>query len=333
MSERLLGNGFTASAVSYGAMGLSEFYGTAPPDEISLTVLENALNFGVTMLDTADMYGFGHNENLIGRFLKNHKADLAAGRIKVATKFGIERNERSYKRRINNSPAYIRLACENSLKRLGLERIDLYYVHRVAEKVDIADTIGVLAELMREGKIANLGLCEISAQTLAQAHKVHPITAVQSEYSLWTRDVEADILPLCSELGIGFVAYSPLGRGFLSGRYESVDKLDETDFRRSNPRFIGENFQQNLRLLEKLKAMAQTKECSPAQLALAWLLGKSETLVAIPGTRQVDRLKENSLAADISLSSGESELLEDIFSPDKIQGQRYTQEGMKGIGA
>lgn len=333
MDTRFLGQGFSVSPISYGAMGLSEFYGAAAPDEHSLAVLERALELGVTMFDTADMYGLGHNEKLLGRFIKAHTADQAVGRIKVATKFGIERRDGSYKRRINNSPAYTRQACENSLKRLSLERIDLYYVHRVDAASDITETVGVLSDLIREGKVAHIGLCEVSARTLALAHQVHPITAVQSEYSLWSREVENDILPMCCELGIGFVAYSPLGRGFLSGRFDSVENLDDNDFRRSNPRFQGDNLRHNLGLLEKIKQLAAERDRTPAQIALAWLLSKYENLAAIPGTRNIGRLEENRASAEISLSADEAAMLENAFKPEAVRGERYTIEGMKGVGA
>ena len=333
MFERYLGQGFSASPISYGAMGLSEFYGAVPSDKNSLAVLENALDLGITMIDTADMYGLGHNEKLLGRFLKIHKADQAAGRIKVATKFGIERHNGSYDRRINNSPGYIRQACEGSLNRLGLERLDLYYIHRVDAASDITETMKVMSDLIREGKIAHIGLCEVSAPTLAAAHQVHPITAVQSEYSLWSRDVENDILPLCRELGIGFVAYSPLGRGFLSGKLDSIDTLDDNDFRRSNPRFQGDNFRRNLVTLEKLKRLAAQRGHTPAQIALSWLLSKYENLAAIPGTRTIGRLEENCASAEISLSTDEAAMLDNAFKPKAVYGERYTSEGMKGVGA
>lgn len=333
MDKRFLGQEFLVSPISYGAMGLSEFYGAAPSDEHSLSVLERALELGVTMFDTADMYGLGHNEKLLGQFFKAHQDDQKTGRIKVATKFGIERHNGSYERRINNSPEYIRQACEGSLRRLGLERIDLYYVHRVDAASDLIETIGVLSKLIREGKVAHIGLCEVSAKTLALAHQVHPITAVQSEYSLWTRDAENDILPMCRELGVGFVAYSPLGRGFLSGKFDSVENLDDNDFRRSNPRFQGDNLRHNLGLLEKLKQLAADRGLTPTQIALAWLLGKYEKLAVIPGTRKVDRLEENCAAAEISLSEDEAAMLESAFKPEAVYGERYTSEGMKGVGA
>lgn len=331
MTERILGQGFSASPISYGAMGLSEFYGAALPDENALAVLEKALDLGVTMFDTADMYGSGHNETLIGRFLKSHTAPLAAGRLKVATKFGIERHDGSYERRVNNSPEYIRRACEASLKRLGVERLDLYYIHRLDPVVDVANTVGVLSKLVREGKIAHIGICEVSAKTLALANEAHPITVVQSEYSLWSRDVESGILPLCLKLGIGFVAYSPLGRGFLSGQFTS-ENLDAKDFRRSNPRFQGDNLRHNLGLLDTIKRLAAERGHSPAQIALAWLLSKSENLVAIPGTRHINRLEENCAAAEIVLSNDEIVRIENSFRPEAVRGERYTAEGMKGVG-
>lgn len=242
--ERRLGDGFAASAVSFGAMGMSEFYGTPPDDKASLAVLDRALELGVSMIDTADMYGRGHNERLIAKFLARHPAERASGRIRIATKFGIDRDPGDpYKRSINNAPEYIRQACEGSLRRLGVERIDVYYAHRINPDVDVAETMGVLADLKQQGKIAHIGLCEVSAATLEKAHAVHPVAVLQSEYSLWTREVEDTTLPVCRRLGIGFVAYSPLGRGFLTGTYASTGHLEPGDFRLSNPRFQGENLQ------------------------------------------------------------------------------------------
>ena len=335
MSKRPLGDGFLASTVSFGAMGMSEFYGTRPADEDSLTVLERALALGVTMFDTADMYGRGHNEQLIGRLLARHKAEYVAGGFAIATKFGIDRsNADPYKRGINNDPAYIRRSCEASLQRLGIDCIDLYYAHRVNPDVDISETIGVLSELVHEGKIAHIGLSEVSPATLRKAHAVHPVAAVQSEYSLWTRDVEASVLPVCRELGIGFVAYSPLGRGFLTGKYETRDSFEAGDFRlNNNPRFEGENFRRNLLLLPELRRIAGEVGCTPAQAALAWLLAKEERLVVIPGTRNISRLEENCAAAAVSLSREHAARLDAFFSPGVAHGERYSQEGMKGVNA
>lgn len=334
MPIRELGDGFSASAISFGAMGMSEFYGKTPDDEASLTVLDRALELGVTMLDTADMYGRGHNERLMAKFVARHPQEHASGRIRIATKFGIDRDPAdSYKRSINNSPDYIRKACEASLQRLGVERIDLYYAHRVNTDVDIADTMGVLADLKQQGKIAHVGLCEVSAATLARAHSVHPVAALQSEYSLWTREMEHEVLPACQRLGIGFVAYSPLGRGFLTGKYSSPEALEAGDFRRSNPRFQADNLRHNLKLLPALEAVAQKHGCTLAQIALAWLLGRYERLVVIPGTRSIARLEENCRAAHIALPHEDSAQLDAVFTEQAVHGQRYPQEGMKGANA
>ena len=334
MPERELGDGLPASAISFGAMGMSEFYGAAPDDEACLKVLDRTLELGVSMIDTADMYGRGHNERLLARFIARHRAEHANGRIRIATKFGIDRDPAdSYKRSINNSPDYIRTACEASLKRLGVERIDLYYAHRVNADVDIADTMGVLADLKQQGKIAHIGLCEVSAATLEKAHAVHPVAALQSEYSLWTREMEGSVLPACRRLGIGFVAYSPLGRGFLTGKYSSPESLEAGDFRRANPRFQADNLHHNVKLLPGLQAVAEKQGCTSAQIALAWLLSRYERLVAIPGTRSIGRLEENCRAAQITLPQEDLALLDAAFVAEAVHGERYPQEGMKGANA
>ena len=334
MPERELGDGLPASAISFGAMGMSEFYGAAPDDEACLKVLDRTLELGVSMIDTADMYGRGHNERLLARFIARHRAEHANGRIRIATKFGIDRDPAdSYKRSINNSPDYIRTACEASLKRLGVERIDLYYAHRVNADVDIADTMGVLADLKQLGKIAHIGLCEVSAATLEKAHAVHPVAALQSEYSLWTREMEGSALPACRRLGIGFVAYSPLGRGFLTGKYSSPESLEAGDFRRANPRFQADNLHHNVKLLPGLQAVAEKQGCTSAQIALAWLLSRYERLVAIPGTRSIGRLEENCQAAQITLPQEDLALLDAAFVAEAVHGERYPQEGMKGANA
>lgn len=334
MPERELGDGLPASAISFGAMGMSEFYGAAPDDEACLKLLDRTLELGVSMIDTADMYGRGHNERLLARFIARHRAEHANGRIRIATKFGIDRDPAdSYKRSINNSPDYIRTACEASLKRLGVERIDLYYAHRVNVDVDIADTMGVLADLKQQGKIAHIGLCEVSAATLEKAHAVHPVAALQSEYSLWTREMEGSALPACRRLGIGFVAYSPLGRGFLTGKYSSPESLEAGDFRRANPRFQADNLHHNVKLLPGLQAVAEKQGCTSAQIALAWLLSRYERLVAIPGTRSIGRLEENCRAAQITLPQEDLALLDAAFVAEAVHGERYPQEGMKGANA
>ena len=330
---RRLGDGLAVSAMSFGAMGMSEFYGPAPSIEDSLKVLNRALELGVTMIDTADMYGRGHNEQLISRFLALHPAEYKSGRIQIATKFGIDRDPVDiYKRSINNSPEYIQAACEASLRRLGIERIDLYYAHRIAPQSDIAATVGAMADLKTQGKIAHIGLCEVSPATLEKAHAIHPITALQSEYSLWTREVEREILPICRRLGVGFVAYSPLGRGFLTGKV-AMDSLAEGDFRRSNPRFQGENLERNAALLPTLRAIAAGDGHTPAQIALAWLLRRYEHLAVIPGTRSIPRLEENCSAIEVRLHPDDIRKLDAAFTADAVHGERYTQEGMKGANA
>lgn len=331
--ERALGDGLSVSAISFGAMGMSEFYGPAPSDEESLRVLGKALELGVTMFDTADIYGRGHNERLVAKFLARHPEGRRNGRIRIATKFGIDRDpDDSYKRKINNSPEYIRASCDGSLRRLGLERIDLYYAHRLDSRVDVTETMGVLAGLKEQGKIAHIGLCEVSAGTLEKAHAVHPVAALQSEYSLWTREVEREILPVCRRLGIGFVAYSPLGRGFLTGKV-SMEKLDAGDFRLSNPRFQGENLERNAALLPALQEVAVKYERSPAQIALAWLLSRYEHLAVIPGTRGISRLEENCAAGKIRLRPEDIRKLDAVFADGAVYGERYSLEGMKGANA
>ena len=334
MPARLLGDALTASPIAFGAMGMSEFYGTPPDDNTSLAVLDRALELGVAMLDTADMYGRGHNERLIAKFLARHPGAQASGAIHIATKFGIDRDPADpYKRSINNSPEYIRACCDASLKRLGVERIDLYYAHRINPHADIGETMEVLADLKHQGKIAHIGLCEVSAATLEKAHSVHPVAALQSEYSLWTREMEHSVLPACRRLGVGFVAYSPLGRGFLTGKYASTEHLEANDFRHGNPRFQAENLRQNAALLPTLHAVAHEQGCTPAQVALAWLLSRYEQLVAIPGTRSIERLEENCRAAQLRLPPEAITLLDATFTPEAVHGERYTAEGMKGANA
>ncbi|MEM9011400.1 MAG: aldo/keto reductase [Pseudomonadota bacterium] len=325
MEKRTLAEGFEVSALGLGCMGMSEFYG-ARDDQTSLTVLHEAIARGIDFFDTADIYGPHHNEELLRRFLA--ESDVP---VKIASKFGIVRKPGEYARTIDNSPAYARQACEASLKRLGVERIDLYYVHRVNPEQDIAETMGALARLVEEGKIDRIGLCEVSAATLRRAHAVHPVTAVQTEYSLWSREAEAEVLPTCRELGIGFVPYSPLGRGFLTGRFQENAQFGEGDFRSSLPRFQDAALQQNLRIVEAVREMAEAKGCTPGQLALAWLLAQGGDLVPIPGTKQVRYLIENVAAVDLSLTSAELQSLEAILASLPVTGARYTEEGMKGV--
>ncbi|MDP4557189.1 aldo/keto reductase [Halomonas meridiana] len=325
MKKRTLGKNFTVSAVGLGCMGMSEFYGPRD-DRESLRVLERAVELGIDFFDTADMYGPHHNEELIGKFLSSSKS-----RIRIASKFGIVRNPGEYKRTLDNSAEYARQSCEASLRRLGVEQIDLYYVHRLNPEEPIEETIGGLERLVQSGKIARIGLCEVSAETLRRAHKVHPITAVQTEYSLWSREVENAVLPTCRELGIGFVPYSPLGRGFLTGRFQSTTELDSGDFRAHLPRFAEEALGANRRIADVIAELAKHKSCTPAQLSLAWLLAQGQDIVPIPGTKQLKYLEENASAPDIELSIDEQRKLETAIASLPVVGERYTSEGMKGV--
>ena len=327
MERRTLGSsGIAVSALGLGCMGMSEFYGPTD-DQESLATLDHALALGINFLDTADMYGRGHNETLLGRFLADKR-----DRLVVATKFGIVRDpDDGYSRRVDNSPAYIRAACDASLSRLGTDRIDLYYAHRVDRTALIEETVGAMADLVQAGKVRALGLSEVSAATLRRAHAVHPIAALQTEYSLWTRDVEAEILPTCRDLGIAFVPYSPLGRGFLTGVLKDADSLNAQDFRRIAPRFQGEVFARNLALINELKAIAEERRVTPAQLALAWLLAQGPDIIPIPGTKRRRYLEENAAAADIALSAEELVRLDQALPPGAAFGDRYPEEGMKGV--
>ena len=325
MQQRMLGQGFRTSALGLGCMGMSEFYGPRD-DAASLQVLEAAVARGIDMLDTADIYGPHHNEELIGTFLRR------GAKVKIATKAGIVRTGGDYRRGLDNSPAYLRAACEASLRRLGVERIDLYYLHRIAADQPIEETMGVLAQLVAEGKIAHVGLCEVGAATLRRAHAVHPVTAVQTEYSLWTREVEAEVLPACRALGIGFVAYSPLGRGFLTGQIGDATALHPQDFRRSLPRFQSEALATNRRLAEGVAKIAARRGCSAAQVALAWLLAQGEDIVPIPGTKQLRWLQDNVAAAELALTAEDLRDL-DALRALPVAGARYTAAGMAGLGA
>ncbi|MCH4565386.1 aldo/keto reductase [Halomonas sp. EGI 63088] len=325
MENRTLGNDLSVSAIGLGCMGMSEFYGPRDDSE-SLRVLERAVELGVDFFDTADMYGPHHNEELIGSFLARNKAQ-----VRIASKFGIVRNPGEYKRSLENSAGYARKACEASLRRLGVEQIDLYYVHRINPEEPIEETIGGLERLVQSGKIARIGLCEVSAATLRRAHAVHPITAVQTEYSLWAREVEQEVLPTCRELGIGFVPYSPLGRGFLTGRFQDTAELDHGDFRAHLPRFAEEAIGTNRRIADVIAELAEQKGCTPAQLSLAWLLAQGPDIVPIPGTKQLHYLEENVAAANIRLSVEEQRQLETATASLPVVGERYTSEGMKGV--
>ncbi|MCC5902364.1 MAG: aldo/keto reductase [Halomonas sp.] len=327
MQTRTLGSDLTTSAIGLGCMGMSEFYGPRDDNE-SLRVLARAVELGINFLDTADMYGPHHNEELIGRFLTSHNP-----KVRIATKFGIVRNPGEYQRSLDSSAEYARKACEASLRRLGVEQIDLYYIHRVNPNTPIEETMEGLAQLVKEGKIAHIGLCEVSAETLRRAHAVYPVTAVQTEYSLWTRDVEQDVLPTCNELGIGFVPYSPLGRGFLTGRFQATADFEEGDFRSNLPRFSDQAMGTNRRIAEVIGEVAALKGCTPAQLSLAWLLSKGDNIVPIPGTKRLRYLEENAAAASIHLTADEQQQLEAATENLPVIGERYTPEGMKGVNA
>jgi aryl-alcohol dehydrogenase-like predicted oxidoreductase len=326
MKKRKLGqHGPQVSAIGLGCMGMSEFYGPHD-DRQSLDTLAHALELGIDFLDTADMYGRGHNEELIGKFLRTAKKHVV-----VASKFGIVREASGYGRRIDNSLHYILSACDASLRRLGVERIDLYYVHRLDPGALLDTTMETLGELVRDGKIGHIGLCECSEDTLRRAHRIHPVTAVQSEYSLWTRDPEDGVLKACRELGIAFVAYSPLGRGFLSGKFSDTSGFAPDDFRRMNPRFQGDNFFRNRKALNALTAFAAEKHCSLAQLALAWVLAQGDTIIPIPGTKRRVYLDENVKALDIHLLPADLRQIDKILPRNFVSGARYTPEGMKGV--
>lgn len=326
MKQRSIGrSGLHASALGLGCMGMSEFYGETDDSE-SLKTLEHAFARGVTLFDTADAYGFGHNEELLGRFIRGKRDQLV-----IATKFGLVRKPGAYERRVDNSPAYIRSACEASLKRLKVEAIDLYYIHRLNLETPLEDSIGALAQLVQAGKLRAIGLSEVSPETLRKAARLHPIAAVQSEYSLWTRDPEAGVLAACREVGATFFAYSPLGRGFLTGTLTRPEELDAKDFRRFNPRFADDNLAKNLLLADQVKQLAAHKGCTPAQLALAWLLAQGDDVIPIPGTRRIKYLDDNLGALGVSLSQDELQQIDRALPPGAAAGERYSTEGMKGL--
>ncbi|SKA18374.1 aldo/keto reductase [Consotaella salsifontis] len=325
MDKRILGRDLEVSAIGLGCMGMSEFYGTGDDAE-SINVIHRALDLGVTFLDTADMYGVGRNEELVGKALVGHR-----DRVVLATKFGNVRGPNGERLGISGKPDYVKSACEASLKRLGVEVIDLYYQHRVDPETPIEDTVGAMAELVKEGKVRYLGLSEAGPQTIRRAHAVHPIAALQTEYSLWSRDPEAEILPTVRELGIGFVPYSPLGRGFLTGRFKTEADLPEGDFRRGSPRFSGENFQKNLDLVAKVEEIAKAKGASASQVALAWVLAQGKDIVPIPGTKRIKYLEENVKGAALTLSSEELSALDAAFPKGAAAGTRYPEAGMKMV--
>jgi len=316
METRTLGS-LTVSALGLGCMGMSEFYGHGEENE-SIATIKAFLDAGGSLLDTADMYGPFTNEELVGRAIGGRRDDVV-----LATKFGNERRPDGSWVGINGSPDYVRAACDASLQRLGVDHIDLYYQHRVDKTVPIEETVGAMAELVQAGKVRHLGLSEASADTVRRAHAVHPITALQTEYSLWEREPETKVFPVLAELGIGFVPYSPLGRGFLTGQFRSPEDFAADDFRRHSPRFQGENFDRNLQLVDRVKELADAKGCTPGQLALAWLLAQGEHIVPIPDTKKVNRLRENMGAADIELSAEDLTRLDELAPAGVAAGARY----------
>ncbi|MEO8681413.1 MAG: aldo/keto reductase [Vicinamibacterales bacterium] len=326
MQQRHLGrSGLSVSALGLGCMGMSEFY-AGRDDAESVATIHRAIEIGVTFFDTADMYGPFDNERLLGRAIRDRRDQVV-----IATKFGNMRADDGAFLGVNGSPAYVQQSCDASLTRLGIDVIDLYYQHRVDAKVPIEDTVGAMAALVAQGKVRFLGLSEASPATIRRAHAVHPIAALQTEYSLWTRDPEPEILPTCRDLGIGLVAYSPLGRGFLTGRFQSPADLPADDWRHDNPRFQGENFTRNLALVARVKTLAERKGCTPAQLALAWVLRQGDDVTAIPGSKRRERLEENAAAVNVIISDEELREIEALFPPGAAAGTRYSEAGMRTL--
>jgi aryl-alcohol dehydrogenase-like predicted oxidoreductase len=320
-------SGLNVSVIGLGCMGMSEFYG-ASSTLASIDLIHRAVDLGISFFDTADMYGVGHNEMLLGEALRGGRRD----KVVVATKFGIMRRIDGARLGVNGRPEYVKAACDMSLKRLGIDHIDVYYQHRLDLDVPIEETVGAMADLVKQGKVRFLGLSEVGSKTIRRAHAVHPITALQTEYSLWTRDAEGDILATCRDLGIGFVAYSPLGRGFLTGAFKSPSEFAADDFRSWNPRMQQGSFETNRALVGKVEAMAQRKGCTAAQLALAWLLSRGSDITPIPGTRREKYLRDNIAATELLLSPPELDELGGLVDPAQVAGTRYDAESMKRIG-
>ncbi|MBU7443527.1 aldo/keto reductase [Paraburkholderia fungorum] len=326
MKTRKLGSeGLEVSALGLGCMGMSEFYGRGDETE-SIATIHRALDLGINFLDTADMYGPFTNEQLVGRAIRDRRDDVV-----LATKFANVRGENGEFLGIRGDADYVRQACDASLKRLGVDHIDLYYQHRVDPNVPIEETIGAMAELVKAGKVRYLGMSEAASETLRRAHAIHPISALQTEYSLWSRDVEDRVLPTVRELGVGYVAYSPLGRGFLTGQIKRIEDLPEDDYRRHSPRFQGENFQKNLDLVSEIEHMAGEKGCTPAQLALAWVLAQGDDIVPIPGTKRRQRLEDNIKALDVRLSADDLARIDRMLPPGAAAGERYAAPQMQAL--
>ena len=327
MKQRTLGNSLSVSAIGLGCMGMSEFYGSHD-DVASIATIHRALDLGCNFLDTADMYGPFRNEELVGRAIRGRRDEVV-----LATKFGNMRGDDGAFLGISGKPSYVREACDASLRRLGVDYIDLYYQHRVDRTTPIEDTVGAMADLVRAGKVRHLGLSEAAPQTIRRAHAVHPITALQTEYSLWSRDPEDEILPVVRELGIGFVAYSPIGRGFLSGRFKTIDDLEPTDYRRLSPRFQGDNFERNLDLVRRIEELARVKGVTPAQLAIAWILSRGNDIVPIPGSRSIGHLEENIAAAEIELTADDLARIDEVAPKGVAAGERYPSASMAAVNA
>ncbi len=326
MNYKKLGNSdIQISAIGLGCMGMSEFYGKGDDAE-SISVIHEAVNNGVNFLDTADMYGVGKNEELVGKAIKDIR-----NKVVLATKFGNVRGADGSFLGVNGKPEYVKHCCENSLKRLNTDVIDLYYQHRVDPNTPIEETVGAMSELVKEGKVRYIGLSEAAPDTIKRAFKIHPISALQTEYSLWTRDPESEHLELCRQLGITFVAYSPIGRGFLSGRFKSGSDIPEDDYRRAHPRFTGENLEHNLKIVAVVEEIAKSKNCAPAQIAIAWVMAQRDFIVPIPGTKRLKYLNENIKAADIALSVDELRTIADSIPPGMTKGQRYPGQAMNAL--